>query len=327
MTLCHRFNRCLVPCLVIVLLGLGVAGCGDPDSHMRGETTHSAKTFAGSYPMKVTCSTGQVAEMLERVGGEYVQVEALVGPGIDPHMYGPTASDVERLVGADAIFYNGLHLEGRMADLFVQLARKRATYAVTEGIVARKDKRLRELEGLDDPHVWHDVALWKDCVHDVAAMLGEFDPQHARQYDENAHAYMGELAELDQYCRNEIAKIPENRRVLVTAHDAFGYFGTAYEIEVFGLKGISSEDEIDLAHQDDIKALLIERRIPAVFVESAIAPRTIDSLVETCRAAGWDVVNGGELYADALGEAGSKSSNYAGMIRHNVQTIVQALSK
>ncbi len=317
----------VLPCLVVLA---SLAGCEQAKSHTHKKVEHAEKVFQGEYPIKILCTTGQVAEMLARVGGDKVHVETLMGPGIDPHLYRPTASDVEKLVNSDAIFYSGLHLEGRMADKLVQLARKKATYAVTEGIVSRQDKRLREppeFEGLHDPHVWHDVALWAECAHDVAAMLGNLDPEHATLYDNNSHTYMGELAELHEYCKSEIAKIPASQRVLVTAHDAFGYFSAAYGIEVAAMKGISSEEEKDIQHQDSIQALLIERKIPAVFVESTIAHRTVDSLIETCKAAGWDVVNGGELYADALGESGSSASNYTGMIRHNVQTIVEALSR
>ncbi|MCG8450121.1 MAG: zinc ABC transporter substrate-binding protein [Pirellulales bacterium] len=328
--LTHKHHSLFSALLLFLPLCCGVLGCSKAQSHSHDSRAATGSTFAGEYPIKVLCTTGQVAEMLTRIGGEHVEVQGLMGPGVDPHLYRPTASDVDAMLNADIIFYNGMHLEGRMADKFVQLARKKATYPVTEGIQLRHDKRLREppeFDGLHDPHVWHDVALWADCVHDMAGVLGKFDPEHARQYDKNAHVYMEELAELHQYCKSEIAKIPESRRVLVTAHDAFGYFGAAYGIEVAGLKGISSEEEKDLAHQDAIQAMLIERKIPAVFVESAIAHRTVDSLIETCKAAGWDVVNGGELYADALGEAGSEASTYTEMIRHNVQTIVEALSK
>ena len=317
----------------IVFLALGsclLTGCEKAESHSHDQTNSTGQTYQGNYPIQVLCTTGQVGEMLTKIGGKHLKVDTLMGPDIDPHMYSPTASDVDLLLDADAIFYNGMHLEGRMADKFVQLARKKATYPVTEGVQSRKDKRLREppeFEGLYDPHVWHDVSLWADCVHDVAALLGEFDPKHAKEYDDNARAYMKELMELHEYCKSEITKIPKQARIMITAHDAFGYFGAAYGLEVEGLKGISSEEEKDLAHQDEIQDMIVERKIPAVFVESAIAHRTVDSLIETCRAAGWEVVNGGELYADALGEAGSEASTYTGMIRHNVQTIVEALSK
>ncbi len=293
-----------------LLITWGFLGCAETDSQLHNHSATEGHVFHGEYPIQVLCTTGMIAEMLTRIGGEQVEVQGLMGPGVDPHLYRPTAADVDKLLTADAIFYNGMHLEGRMADKFVQLARTQATYPVTA----------------HDPHIWHDVALWSDCATDVATMLAKFDPEHAPEYESRARAYREELAELDAFCKTEIAKIPIAQRLLVTAHDAFGYFGAAYGIEVCGLKGISSEAEKDLAHQEEIQTLLIERQIPAVFVESAIAHRTVDALVETCRAAGWEVVHGGELYADALGPAGSATSTYRGMIRHNVHTIVAGLS-
>jgi manganese/zinc/iron transport system substrate-binding protein len=310
---------------------LSSSGCnpGSEASHEHAASTEH--TFAGEFPIKVVATTGQVAELVARIGGEHVKVEGLMGPGVDPHLYRPIASDVKKLNEADAIFYNGLHLEGRMTDLFVQMARRKATFAVTEGLISREDKRLREppeFEGMYDPHVWHDVALWSDCVNDVADMLAKYDSAHAEDYRKNAAAYREELTEVDVFCKTEIAKIPQEQRVLVTAHDAFGYFGKAYGLEVFGLKGISTEEEINLAHQEQIQKMLIDRKIPAVFVESAVAPRTVEALVEPCRAAGHDLqVPKEELYADALGPADTDDSTYAGMIRHNVNTIVAALAK
>jgi manganese/zinc/iron transport system substrate-binding protein len=307
-------------------------GCSPGATHSESHetATSSGHRYAGEYPIRVVCTTGQVAEMVQRVGGEHVAIEALMGPGVDPHLYSPIASDVRKLSAADAIFYNGLHLEGRMADLFVQMARKKATFAVTEGIQSRHDERLREppeFEGLYDPHVWHDPVLWGDCVKDAADMLAEFDPKHADEYRSNAEAYRNELTELDGFCREEIAKIPKERRVLITAHDAFGYFGKRYDIEVHGLKGISTEEEKDLNRQEELQRMIIERKIPAVFVESAVAPKTIEALVEPCKAAGWDLKIGGNLYADALGPAGTDDATYAGMIRHNVRIIATALGE
>ncbi len=314
---------------LFVLLLLLFSGCSKADPHAHGPATQQIKAFSGEYPIDVLCTTGQVAEMVRRIGGKHLEVTALMDHSVDPHLFKPLFNDVEKLSNADIIFYNGLHLEGRMADMFVQRARTKPTYAVTEGLVSRKDKRLREppeFEGMYDPHVWHDVSLWSDCVHDVADVLAKLDPPHAEEYDKNAHVYMDELASLHQHCQDKIAEIPEENRVLVTAHDAFGYFGKAYDIEVMGLKGISSDEEIDLAHQEKVQKMLIERKIPAVFVESTINERAIEALIEPCRAAGWDLQNGGELYSDALGVAGSEASSYTGMIRHNVKTIVEALT-
>jgi manganese/zinc/iron transport system substrate-binding protein len=306
------------------------AGCSPGAAHSEShESSGGGHRYAGEYPIRVVCTTGPVAEMIARVGGEYVSVDALMGPGVDPHLYKPVASDLRKLSAADAIFYNGLHLEGRMGETFVQMARKKATFAVTERIQSRRDERLREppeFEGLYDPHVWHDPVLWADCAKDTADMFAEFDPKHAGEYQRNAEAYRQELTELDEFCHAEIAKIPKERRVLITAHDAFGYFGKRYDLEVHGLKGISTDEEKDLDRQEELQQMIIERKIPAVFVESAVAPKTIEALVEPCRAAGWDLKIGGNLYADALGPAGTDDATFAGMIRHNVRTIAAALS-
>jgi manganese/zinc/iron transport system substrate-binding protein len=316
-----------------LLLTLSQVICGCSSSHDDHQPAASAqdRVYSGNYPIKIVATTGQVAELASRIGGEYIDVTALMGPGVDPHLYRPIASDINKLDEADAILYNGLHLEGRMTEIFEQLAKRKTTLAVTSGLVARKDKRLRqppEFADAYDPHVWHDVSMWSDCVQDVAEALGKLDPPHADYYRENAKTYRAELAELDKFCREEISKIPADQRLLVTAHDAFGYFGKAYGLEVLALKGISTDEEIDLAHQEEVQKTLVERKIPAVFVESAVAPRTVQALVEPCRAAGHELhVPKQELYADALGPADTDDSTYAGMIRHNVKTIVDALSR
>jgi manganese/zinc/iron transport system substrate-binding protein len=315
----------------LFLLGcLAAAGCQNSVGDSHEPAPGGGHLFSGEYPIRVVCTTGQVAEMVQRIGGEHVAVEALMGPGVDPHLYRPIASDVSKLMDADAIVFNGLHLEGRMAAHFVRMARDKATFAVTEELEAREDERLREAPEFNDlyaPHVWHDPMLWADCVTDVAAMLAEFDAAHAEDYRANAETYREELAELDEFCREALAAIPKERRVLITAHDAFGYFGRRYDIEVHGLKGISTEEEKDPRRQEELQEMIIERKIPAVFVESAVAPKTIEALVEPCRAAGWDLQIGGNLYADALGPAGSDDATYAGMLRHNVETIAAALSE
>lgn len=312
-----------------------ITGCNGGQASHSGHADHASEkpagqTYSGKYPIQALATIGQVAEMVERVGGEHVEVKQLMGPGVDPHLFRPVASDTRALRDAEAIFYSGLHLEGRLTDLFVQLARKKLTHAVTIGLLTNSDERLREppeFDGLHDPHVWHDVALWSQCVEDLADELATYDPKHAEDYKVNAAKYRTELAELDAYVKEQMQKIPKERLVLVTAHDAFGYFGQAYGIEVYGLKGISSELEKDLEHQEEIQAMLIEKQIPAVFVESAIAPRTVEALVEPCRAAGLDLQIGGTLYADVLGEKGTDAESYAGMIRHNVDTIVTALTR
>ena len=203
----NRFLSALTVCCL-----LAMAGCGASHHPDHADSSSLASVFGGEYPMKVVCTTGQVAEMIVRIGGAHVHVDNLMGPGVDPHLYRPIASDVRKLDSADAIFYNGMHLEGRMVHTFEQMARRKATFAVTKGLIDRKDPRLREppeFEGLYDPHVWHDVALWSDCVRDMAEKLVQFDPNHADDYQKNAATYIAELAELDTFCTSQIATIPK----------------------------------------------------------------------------------------------------------------------
>jgi manganese/zinc/iron transport system substrate-binding protein len=309
-----------------VLLTLSVLfGCGDKAGQ---PNSTAARTFSGTHPIRVVCTTGPVTDMLEHVGGEHLDVLGLMGPGVDPHLYRAVPADIERLARADMIFYNGLHLEGRMADLFERLAARQPTFAVTHALVEAKHPDLRkppEFEGYYDPHVWHDPRLWAECVKHVADVLGRFDPSHRDDYLRNRDAYLEKLEEADAYCREQLATIPEEQRVLVTAHDAFDYFCNAYGLESMALKGVSTEDEVTIGRMDEVVNLLVEQKIKAVFVESAAAPQVVRALIEPCRRAGHEVRIGGELYADALGSAESGADNYLGMIKANVDTIVSAL--
>jgi manganese/zinc/iron transport system substrate-binding protein len=319
--------------LVLLVLSLGVvlpiSGCRHDASTNHAEPSQvSHGTFAGEYPMKVVCTTGPVADMVRSVGGEYVTVTALMGPGVDPHLYKAVPSDIEQLSSADAVFYNGLHLEGRMADVFEQLARRKPTFAVTHSLVESKDKRLRtppEFAGNYDPHVWHDPKLWSECVKYVADVLAEFDPKHRDDYLRNCDAYLKQVGEADQYCREQLASIPPEQRVLVTAHDAFDYFCTAYGLTSMPLKGVSTEEEVTIGRMDEVIDFLVKKNIKAVFVESATAPQIVKALIEPCQKAGHEVKIGGELYADALGSADSGADTYLGMIKANIDTIVKAL--
>jgi manganese/zinc/iron transport system substrate-binding protein len=269
-----------------------------------------------------------VSDLVRHVGGAHLEVTGLMGPGVDPHLYRAVPADIERLAAADMIFYNGLHLEGRMADLFEQLAARKPTFAVTHALVEAKDPRLRtppEFEGYYDPHVWHDPRLWADCVKYVAQVLSEFDPSHREDYFRNRDAYLEKLEEADRYAREQMATIPEGQRVLVSAHDAFNYFCIAYGLTSMPLKGVSTEDEVTIGRMEEVVALLVERKIKAVFVESAAAPKIVRDLIGPCRRAGHEVRVGGELYADALGPPESGADNYLGMFKANVDTIVSAL--
>ncbi len=317
--------RIVLAATVVVWLGCDV---GSRKAGNDPEISAAEKIFDGNYPIRIVCTTGPVADMLRSLGLEHVEVFVLMGPGVDPHLYRESPSDIEKLSTADAIFYNGLHLEGRMGDLFEKLAARRPTFAVTQGLVDNKEERLRkppEFEGYFDPHVWHDPKLWSECAAYVAVKLGEFDPQHRADYLAASEEYRKTLDGLDQSNHETLAKIPQNERVLVSAHDAFGYFCQAYDLESMPLGGISTEDEVSIGRLDEVVNFLVHRKIKAVFVESAVAPRIVEALIEPCRKQGHEVKIGGELYADALGPKGSGAESYVGMIKANVDTIVKAL--
>jgi manganese/zinc/iron transport system substrate-binding protein len=314
---------------LFALPAITYCGCFATDHERQDKASNSAKlTFRGQYPVKVICTTGPVSDMLRNLGGKHLNITALMGPGVDPHLYKAVPSDIEQLSNADLIFYNGLHLEGRMADLLEKLAERKPTFAVTHGLVQSKDKRLRtppEFEGYYDPHVWHDPRLWADCVRYVAEVLMEFDPKHRDDYARNRDNYLKQLEEADRYAREKLAKIPAEQRVLVSAHDAFGYFCLAYDLKSMPLKGVSTEEEVSIGRMDEVIAFLVKHKIKSVFVETATAPQIVKALIEPCRKDGQEVKIGGELYADALGSADSGADNYLGMFKANVDTIVSAL--
>jgi len=264
-----------------------------------------------------------VADLVRNVGGERVAVTALMGPGVDPHLFKASEGDIARLQQARIIFYNGLHLEGRMGDILVKMAREKPTVAVAERIAP--ERLLVTEDGVEDPHIWFDVSLWMEAVEVVRDHLTELDLDGRAVYAQNAEAYRAELEELHTYAREQLATIPAERRVLVTAHDAFGYFGRAYDVEVMGLQGVSTAAEYGLADLQLLVDVLVARGIKAVFVESSVPRSSIEALVEGAAARGHTVTIGGELFSDALGPEGTPEGTYVGMVRHNVDTIVAAL--
>jgi manganese/zinc/iron transport system substrate-binding protein len=258
------------------------------------------------------------------VAGELAAVEGIIGEVVDPHLYKPTRGDVVRLQEADVVFYNGLMLEGKMADVLVKVARSgKPVVAVTE--LLDEQYVMADPQEHHDPHVWMDVRGWIMAVKVVAKELGAFDPTHAAEYLRNADTYAQELEKLDAYARQVIGSIPEKQRVLVTAHDAFSYMGRAYGIEVRGIQGLSTESEAGVRDINELIAFLVERNIRAVFVETSVADKNVRALAEGAQARGHEVVIGGKLFSDAMGAAGSYEGTYIGMIDHNVTTIARAL--
>lgn len=307
--------------------GLGLLwllGCGGSHTpYTPREAIDIHETYRGNYPIKAVCTTGMVADLVRHVGGAHVEVIQLMGPDVDPHLYNANAGDVVQLDKADVIFYNGLHLEGKLSEVLAALARRRPTFAVAEYYPAEKVLASEEL-GMD-PHVWFDVRLWNEARGVVQDVLMKFDPQHARDYETNSAAYQTKLAALDEYARVQLASIPKQQRVLITAHDAFRYFGKAYHVEVKGVQGISTESEASVRHINELVDYIVSNKIKAIFVETSVNERNMKSLLEGCQARGHDIKIGGTLYSDAMGPPGSDVGTYIGMVRHNVDTIVEAL--
>ena len=285
----------------------------------------AGESEADDGKLSITATTGMIADIARNVAGEHGTVEALMGPGVDPHLYKATQGDLARLTTADVVFYNGLHLEGKMVEVLEKLAGSRRVIAVADGVPESQLRSPPEFAGNHDPHLWFDVKIWGLAVRRVADELKKADEEHAADYERNATAYIARLDSLDAWVREQIATIPAERRVLVTAHDAFGYFGRAYDIEVRGLQGISTVSEFGLADVNSLVGLIVERKIKAVFVESSVPKRSIEAVVEGVRSRGHDVTIGGQLYSDAMGDAGTPEGTYIGMVSANVNTIVSAL--
>ena len=304
--------------LVALTLMLTISACG-------GESSGEAAA-GGEDTVNVVTTTGMIADIVENVGGEQVQVTGLMGPGIDPHLYKASAGDVNRLQEADIIFYNGLHLEAAMGEVLERMSGADVTtVAVAEVIDPAKLLSPPEFQGFHDPHVWFNVAFWMEATTAVQTALSELDPEHAAEYAANAEAYLAELQELDAYVAEQAARVPEDKRVLITAHDAFNYFGEAYGFDVRGLQGISTASEASTADVQELARFIAEHEIPAIFVESSVPPRTVEAVQAAVRAQGFDVQIGGELFSDAMGDPDTAEGTYNGMVRHNVDTIVGAL--
>jgi manganese/zinc/iron transport system substrate-binding protein len=279
-----------------------------------------------AYPYQVTATVGMIADVVERIAGDRARVEAIIGHGVDPHLYKPTSTDVKKLQAAKVVFYNGLMLEGKMGDVLVKVASAgKPVHAVTEAILEEGDYVLTDEQEHYDPHVWMDVGGWTLAAKVIASALAEFDPDNAKFYEGNMKEFVAELSKLDAYAVQSIKSIPESKRVLVTAHDAFNYMARAYGLEVRGIQGISTESEAGVRDIEDLVDFLVEREIPAVFVESSVSDKNVRALVEGARARDHQVRIGGELFSDAMGASGTYEGTYIGMIDHNVTTIARAL--
>ncbi len=317
-------RRCtLLACWLIAGLMLTSCGKGDTAGPASGGVAGRADSQSA---YTIVATVGMVADIARAVAGDRAEVVGLMGSGVDPHLYKPTRSDVERLLAADVIFYNGLLLEGKMTDSLVRAATAgKRVHAVTELLDEHYLLEPEEFHGLYDPHVWMDPAAWARAVEVVRDKLTEYDPDGKSTYHANAAAYTEQIAALERYAAGVLSSVPEAQRVLVTAHDAFNYFGRRFGYEVVGIQGLSTESEAGVQDIERLVDMLVEREIGAVFVESTVSPRNINALVAGTRAQGHTVVIGGKLYSDAMGDDGTYEGTYFGMIDHNATTIARAL--
>ena len=274
--------------------------------------------------IQIVTTISQIGEPIEVIGGDRVDVESLMGPGVDPHLYKATQGDINTLQNADIILYNGLHLEGNMGEVFANMSANKTIVSLGESL--DKEKFLMDEEGAIDPHIWFDVDLWKEALDVAVEELKQFSPEDADYFEENKQTYFSKLDELKKEAVEKISSIPEEQRVLVTAHDAFGYFGRMNDIEVIGLQGLSTEDEVGLSDIGSTVQLLIEKKVPAVFIESSINQSSIRAVIDGASKEGLEVTLGGELFSDAMGAKGTEEGTYLGMYHHNVNTIYKALT-
>lgn len=275
--------------------------------------------------LDIVATTGMIADTARRVGGDHVSVRGLMGSGVDPHGYRQTRSDIVAMTRADLVLWHGLYLEAQMERFFEDLGRKRRVVAVAEALPKDGLLSSQTYEGRYDPHVWMDPVMWRDVVTEVERALSEARPDLAEDFAANAEAYRAELSALASYADDVLRKVPEGQRVLVTAHDAFSYFGRAFGFEVIGIQGISTNSEAGLNRISELVDVLVDREIGAVFVETSVSDRNMRALVEGAAARGHKVEIGGSLFSDAMGEADSYEGTYIGMIDHNVTTIARAL--
>jgi len=275
--------------------------------------------------LKVVTTTGMIADMVANIGGDRVNVRSLMGPGIDPHLYRASHGDIALLSQADIIFYNGLHLEGQMAEVFEQIQNKIPTVAVAEAVDTTLLLSSLNFAGVHDPHIWFDVRLWAKAAELVRDRLSRFDPGGSSYYIANGKKYIDDLFALDAYIRQAAQTLPDSARVLITAHDAFQYFGRAYGFQVMGLQGISTAAEAGTADVMHLADFIAGRKIKAVFVESSVPRRNIEAVQAAVRARGFEVKIGGTLYSDALGDPDNPEGTYIGMFKYNIDTIVNAL--
>jgi manganese/zinc/iron transport system substrate-binding protein len=310
----HVFKKTFAVFIIIVLS----AGC-------------TPKKQSGERP-QIVCTTGMLADALQSICGNWADVTALMGAGVDPHLYKASQGDTEKLSNADLIVYNGLHLEGKMEAVLKKLASRKKVIPLGEylspaSLLPTGDAAPSfEKAGSIDPHIWMDLPLWKSALEKLHSDLMQQFPEHKAEIAANYKKYAQSIDSIHSEMLELIKAIPANQRLMITSHDAFRYFGRAYTIEVKGLQGISTVSELGLQDITQMVNLLSTRKINAVFVESSVSDKAIASVIEGCAAKGHTIKKGGTLFSDAPGNAGTPEATYCGMMLHNARTIAGALN-
>ena len=300
---------------IVLVLSLVLVGCAKKNKTEETKTTTDKK-------IHIVTTTTMLKDMIEKVGGDNVEVEGLMGEGVDPHLYQATASDVEKLKKADVVVYQGLHLEGKMGQVFAELKDKKVIEA-GKGVPTNEVKK--EEDGNPDPHIWFDVKIWEKVGNYIAEELGKFYPNKKDNFTKNFADYKVEMENLDKYIKEKADKIPKPQRALVTAHDAFSYFANRYNFDVLAIQGVSTETEATTADIEKLAKQIVDRKIKAIFVESSVPEKTIKALKESVKAKGHNIEIGGELYSDSLGDKEHNSDGYINTCKANIDTIVKAL--
>ena len=309
-------NKIIFPNFLKILLVLGTTlfSC-------QSETQNSST----KEKLNIVTTTGMISDALKNIVGNNADVISLMGPGVDPHLYKVSQRDIKKLLNADIIFYNGLHLEGKMGEVLDQMSERKPVIAIYKGLTEKQLRATSEFQGNYDPHIWFSVKIWTDVVHFIGKSLTELDQVHASFYQANTTKYVEQLTQLHKWTIEQINTIPKKQRVLITAHDAFGYFGGEYGMQVKGLQGLSTAAEYGLKDVTNLVDFISENKIKAMFVESSVSDRSIKAVMEGCKAKGHKVIIGGTLYSDAMGAENKPEGKYIGMVKHNVTIIVEAL--
>jgi manganese/zinc/iron transport system substrate-binding protein len=273
---------------------------------------------------RILCSTTIVADCISEIVGDTIRVEALMGPGVDPHSYKARPSDIAALNEATVIVYSGLHLEGKMFQLFEKLHERKPVFAVSSAIPAHRLIPTSDA-GTYDPHIWFDTEIWLDGLQGIVSDLEKEFPARKSDFQASFLVFRKKIEIMHRRLKLALAEVPAGQRVLITSHDAFHYFGRHFGIEVKALQGISTTQEPGVKDVADLVNFIVDRKIRAIFVEHSVSPKAIRSVIESCARKGWKVRIGGTLYSDALGDAESSGNTYENMLRHNVETIIKGL--